>query len=195
MTIKPDFAKASANKGNALKALGQIAEAYKAYQAALDVSPQSAEVHRAVTEIKVYQPKDPHINLVEQLLLRENLQLRDKAELHYAYAKMSEDIENYNEAFDNYTLGGDLMAEYFGYSKEKDERLFLQIKKNSKTISSFKLPENGTDFKVKPIFILGMPRSGTTLMEQIISSHSMINAAGELRFASQFFSEFSFGNR
>lgn len=194
LTLNTAFAKASVNKGNALKALGRISEARHAYENTLKICPSLAEANRAITEIKDYQPNDPHIERVLKLLQQKNLPLKDRAELNYAYAKMSEDIGNFHEAFNHYSLGGSLMAKFFAYNIEKDAKLFAQIKRNLINIFSFERFDDNFRAQVQPIFILGMPRSGTTLVEQIISSHSAVNAGGELRFIAQFFSNISYGN-
>jgi hypothetical protein len=106
--------------------------------------------------------------------------------LCFALGKASEDIGNYQEAFAFYERGNALRKKIISYDYSQDERIFSEIKRTDDAVQSV----NGIEFSALkgpvPIFILGMPRSGTTLVEQIISSHSSVYGAGELPYISSF---------
>ena len=106
----------------------------------------------------------------------------DKCHISYALAKAHEDLGQLDEAFYYLKSGGDLRKQALNYSLDRDEALFESIKSSANLIKQQSiLPEPAQS---KPIFILGMPRSGTTLIEQIISCHSQVLGAGELDYLS-----------
>ena len=91
-----------------------------------------------------------------------------------------------DKSFTYLSEGNALRKKILNYSLEQDERLFSSLKKSQSKLLKNKFVINEGPSKHSPIFILGMPRSGTTLVEQIISSHSEVSAAGELIFVKQF---------
>ncbi len=98
--------------------------------------------------------------------------------MHFAIGKYYEDIENYKESFKNYSLGNKLIKKLFNYKIEKSKNEFKKIKNfNYDEFNNIK-----TDDSRKLIFIVGMPRSGTSLVEQILSSHKEVYGGGELPF-------------
>ena len=132
---------------------------------------------------------------VDELLKRPNLDEITRCELHYAFAKMNEDIGHLDVAFESYVAGGKLRKKLLSYDFKQDELIFDQIKATAPRFKelTFKQPVEAANNT--PIFILGMPRSGTTLVEQIISSHSHVHGAGELPFWNRFGGSISSGNQ
>ena len=86
----------------------------------------------------------------------------------------------------HYNEGNALRKKLLKYNISSDIKLFKLIKSNYPAISKNSIDFNNLQTNITPIFIVGMPRSGTTLVEQIVSSHSLITGAGELPFADQF---------
>ena len=120
------------------------------------------------------------------MIQKADLKDDDRYRLHYTLAKMNEDLGDIASAYENYVAGGKLRQKLLSYDFEQDELIFDQIKATAPKFKelTFKQPvEAATN---TPIFILGMPRSGTTLVEQIISSHSQVHGAGELLFLDRF---------
>ena len=118
-----------------------------------------------------------------------------KCHLCFALAKASEDLGDFQEAFDYLKEGNALRKKGLSYDIKKDQTIFANLKKSDlsipqNTVVSIKKPSD-----VTPIFILGMPRSGTTLVEQIVSSHSKVTGAGELGFVRQFGLKMAFGTQ
>jgi hypothetical protein len=108
---------------------------------------------------------------------------------------MQEDLGDLSAAFVSYVAGGDMRQKLLAYEFKQDEHLFVQIKNIAPQFKNVTLTISGEPIRHTPIFILGMPRSGTTLVEQIISSHSEVTGAGELEYVSRFGTELVAGIR
>ena len=186
LSLKPDFADAFNNMGNALKDQGKLDGAIEAYKKALDIKPGSAESHRNLSTIVKYEANNPQIASVTDLIGNEDLSEADRCQLHFALAKMKDDLGDFSAAFDNYVSGGMLRSRLLDYDLEQDQTLFNKIKKTSVKLGEVSLTKSQDTLSHTPIFILGMPRSGTTLFEQIVSCHSQVHGAGELPFLSLF---------
>lgn len=101
-------------------------------------------------------------------------------------AKASERLEDLATAFQFYAEGNSLRKKQLNYDKAQDAHLFERLKASYPCITAHPLGSGIVTPEHAPIFIVGMPRSGTTLVEQIISSHPLVTGAGELPFVSQF---------
>jgi len=186
LAIKPDYAEAYNNMGATLEEQGKLEEAIEAYNKALAIKPDCVEAHRHRSTVTKYNPNDPQINEVDELLQRQNLNKSERCHLHYTYAKMKEDLGDLSVAFDNYVAGGELRQKLLTYDFTQDKKLFSKIKNTAPQFKDVTLNLSGEVIKHTPIFILGMPRSGTTLIEQIVSSHTQVTGAGELGYLSRF---------
>ena len=186
LTIKPDSAEVYNNMGITLQEQGKLEEAIEAFNKALAIEPDYAGAHRNLSTLIKYKPKNPQINKVDELMRRLDLKDADRCHLHYTFAKMNEDLEHLETAYENYVAGGMLRQKLLVYNQVQDQRLFASIKDTTPKLKDFdfNIPRNATAHT--PIFILGMPRSGTTLVEQIISCHSKVQGAGELPFLGRF---------
>ena len=195
LSLKPDYAEAYNSMGTALKEQGTLDEAIASYNKALSLKPDYAEVHRNLSSSKKYKPEDTQITLVSELIQKADLKDNDRCHLHYTLAKMKEDLGDLSAAYENYIAGGKLRKKLLSYHFKQDELLFDKIKAAAPRIKelTFEQPFEATNNT--PIFILGMPRSGTTLVEQIISSHSQVHGAGELPFLDRFGASISLGNQ
>ena len=186
LAIKPNFAEAYNNMGNALQDQGKLEEALEAYNKALTIKPDYAEAHRHLSTLTKYTSDGGQISVVDDLLQRPNLDYSDRSNLHYTYAKIKEDLGDLSAAFGSYVAGGALRKKLLAYEFAQDQNLFSKIKNTAAQFKDISLNVTGEPIRHTPIFILGMPRSGTTLVEQIVSSHSEITGAGELAYVSQF---------
>ena len=182
LTKKPDYAEAHYNLANALNDLGYREEALASYATALQYSPDLAEAYRSMGSIKVYEAGDQYIGQMIKRLENVNTPDNDKMHLSFALGKANEDRGRFDKAFEYYCGGNALRKKAFGYDLSEDRILF------SKIMETFRgkrpIPEHKTairdEFAHTPIFIVGMPRSGTSLVEQILASHSEVYGAGEL---------------
>ena len=182
ISIKPDYADAYNNMGATLRQKGNLKEAIVSYTTALTIKPDYAEAHRNLSNLIKYKPGNPQIDTVAGLLKQPNLDESLRCHLLYTSAKMKEDLNEIEEAYSNYLDGGALRKKLLKYNFLQDQQLFAKIKKNAKHINNLDFDTSSEIKSPTPIFILGMPRSGTTLIEQIISCHSQVKGAGELHF-------------
>ena len=172
--------------GNALKEQSKLEEAIASYEKALSLKPDYAAAHRNLSTLVKYQPNDIQITLVREMMQQSDLKGEDRCHLQYTLAKMNEDLGDLTSAYENYVAGGKLRQKLLSYDFKQDELIFDQIKNKAPKFKEFSLNTPIETPTNTPIFILGMLRSGTTLVEQIISSHSQVHGAGELRFLSRF---------
>ena len=186
LSLKPDYAEAYNNIGITLKDQGKLEEAIEAYNKALSLKPDYTEAHRHLSAVTKYNPNARQISEVEALLQHPNLNDAPQCSLRYAYAKMKEDVGDLSAAFDSYVAGAALRKKTLAYDFSQDQHLFTKIKNTAPKLKELSLNKSIGDALLTPIFILGMPRSGTTLAEQIISSHTQVTGAGELPYVSQF---------
>ena len=186
LSIKPDYAEAYNNMGSALRDQGKLEEAIDTYAKALSIKPDYAEAHRNLSPIKKYTENDKQFLQVQKLHKRDGLSKDTRCHLSFALAKMYEDIGKLNQAFSHLSEGNALRKKLLKYSISQDQALFNKLKNTQPNLSKNKLEVTATSGEVSPIFILGMLRSGTTLVEQIVSSHSKVTGAGELNYVSKF---------
>lgn len=186
LSLRPDYAEAHNNIGNALQEQGKLEEAIKSYEKALSLKPDHAKAHRNLSSLVKYQPENTQITLVNEMIQKADLKDDDRCHLQYTLAKMKEDLGDLAKSYENYVAGGKLRKKLLSYDFKQDELLFNRIKASAPRLKELVFNEPITASTNTPIFILGMPRSGTTLVEQIISSHSQVHGAGELPFLSRF---------
>ena len=181
IAIKPDYAEAHFNLGVVLRALGQLDAAVKSYEKAIAIKPDYVEAHHNLSTHKKYIANDPQITQMQSLASTSDLSQSDRMQLSFALAKVYEDIGKQDELFKVLNEGNRLRKEELNYSLDKDQDLFSNYRKlfssHSLVIEKSLSYEAST---IRPVFIVGMPRSGTSLVEQIIASHSAVYGAGEL---------------
>ena len=180
LTIQPDYADAHNNLGNVLRHQGKVDEAMARFDRALEIQPDFAQAHYDRTALKTFRPGDPDLARLEELAA-DPARLDDNrmVYIHFGLGKALEDVGQYDRAFEQWLKGNAIQRKMIRY----DEAAELQ---NFRLAAGFfgqefyeKFPQAG-DPSPAPIFILGMPRSGTTLVEQILASHPLVYGAGEL---------------
>ena len=186
IALKPDLALAYSNLGNMLQELGRLDEAVASYEQAIALKPDYAEAHRHLTSMKKFDRQDEQYSKMQELFLNKNISEEQRCHVNFGLAKACEDLGNFERAFQHYKEGNMLRKKLLNYNINKDKELFRQIKANYSRIENSLLEPDKLSKNLMPIFIVGMPRSGTTLVEQIISSHSKVTGAGELDFVAQF---------
>jgi Flp pilus assembly protein TadD len=185
ITLKPDFAEAYNNLGIVLQGLGRMEEAEISYRKAIELKPDLAEAHRNLTVMKQFDAQDEQYLKMLELYLDKNISEEQRCHINFGLAKACEDLGDYEKAFAHYSEGNALRKKLLNYHINQDVELFKQIKSNYPQVLKNSLELNNLTKKPIPIFIVGMPRSGTTLVEQIISSHSKVTGAEELSFVGQ----------
>ncbi len=180
LTLKPDLADAYNNMGNVLKELGQLHEARDAYVQAVRLDPNIAGVYVNLADSKKFEPDDPHLTLMESLVGKsEGLSKTDRLQLDFALGKAYGDLKDYRRSFAHLLAGNAAKRAAVSYDEAMTFALFERIEAVF-TRELIAAKSGGGDPSRVPIFVIGMPRSGTTLIEQIIASHPMVHGAGEL---------------
>jgi len=191
------YQKAVDLNGNHLEALNNLAttntqfnkadEAIKIFNKAIDVHPHFFEAHFNLSALKKYTKEDPHFRLLQEVPQhKKQFNAFEAIRYHFAYGKALDDVGEYDNAFNQYNLGNQLQSKLTPYNQKKNDEIV------SKTIEIFNInfinklkSESVNDNNRTPIFIVGMPRSGTSLIEQILDSHQSIYGAGELKDLSE----------
>lgn len=153
---------------------------------AIELNPGFVIAHYYYSRIKKFDKKDEHFTQMHNLSLNQNLNKEQLSYIFFALAKAYKDLNQLNDSFKCYSKANMFRKELLNYNINKDIRLFNQIKKSFLSIKKNSVIISDRFVKPKIIFIVGMPRSGTTLIEQIISSHSEVIPAGELGYIHQF---------
>ncbi len=167
------------SKGHAQKTLGKTEQAINSYQSAYKVKQDHGEAFFSLANLKTYSFTKNELNNMREQLKRVDLTLGDKSYFHFALAQGCEAVGEYEEAFFHLDSGNKIKNKQSKYSIERmDGELQAQIDVCDQ--SFFEGHGNGGYETKDPIFILGLPRAGSTLIEQILASHSMIDGTLEL---------------
>jgi tetratricopeptide (TPR) repeat protein len=179
--LKPDLADAINNMGNVLKELGQLQEARQAYLEALRLDPNIAGVYVNFADSMTFAPGDAHLAAMETLAAKtEGLSKTDRMHIDFALGKAYSDLKDYSRSFKRLAAGNAAKRATIAYDEQATFALFDRLEEVF-TRELIAKKSGGGDPSSMPIFVLGMPRSGTTLIEQIIASHPMVHGAGELK--------------
>ncbi|WP_424929612.1 tetratricopeptide repeat-containing sulfotransferase family protein [Amaricoccus tamworthensis] len=167
-----------------LHSQGRSKEAQECYERGIERAPDSAQIMYNLANIRKFEVDDPLIGRMLRKLADPKNSLRERSFLNFALGKAFEAIGDHDLAFKHIHEGNHERLEFSGYKLEADLKIIDKIterfeKSDFPNIANTE-PEGGSG--QRSIFIVGMPRSGTTLSEQIISSHSTVFGAGELEF-------------
>jgi tetratricopeptide (TPR) repeat protein len=169
---------ALSDKGLLLAELGRPAEAAAAFAAAVQRAPALAEAWYQRANAKAYAPGDPDIGAMERLL-HAGAAYRDRLLLHFALGKAQFDAGRIDAAFRHWHEGNRLKRASIDYDPLEASRQMTAIAAQPPVESAWRAAA-GPRLSELPVFIVGMPRSGSTLVEQILSSHPDICGGGEL---------------
>jgi tetratricopeptide (TPR) repeat protein len=182
LRINPNSAEAHNNLGNTLQAIARADEAADCYRKALTLRPHYCEAHSNLSGVTKYKAGAPHISQMLELVNHHGLSATDRTHLNFALGKAFDEIGDKARAFSHILEGNRLFGEKLNYQIADDRRLFDDLKsafsKNVPVLNTADLSAEATS--QRPIFIVGMPRSGTSLVEQILAAHSQVFGAGEL---------------
>ena len=186
IALKPEYAEAFNNLGITLKGLGRLDEVEATFRKAIELQPNCAKNHLNLTLMKKFKSEDKQFLKMRELYLDKNIAEEERCQINFGLARAYEDLGSFEQSFKHYNEGNSLHKKLLGYEINQDIELFEKIKSSYEQIKQSSLENEKLEEKLMPIFIVGMPRSGTTLVEQIISSHPKVTGAGELSFISQF---------
>ncbi len=167
------------SKGHALKTCGRQQEAIESYRAAIHSRPQHCEAYYSLANLKTYTFASEEMDAMLQQQDNPHLSHMERVHLCFALGKAFEDREDYARSFDFYSQGNQLKKAQSAYSAEKmTEELDRQ--KTFFTRDYFTRASGSGHSAPDPIFIVGLPRAGSTMLEQILSSHSQVDGTLEL---------------
>ncbi len=177
VALAPAHADFRYNLAKAQTFLGHLDEAERELNVCIDLAPHSWYVHLTLSQLRKQTPENNHLERLHALLPESGDSPVGQMNLHLSLSKEYEDLEDYPRAFEHLKAGKAAGRQLLDYTNAQDEALFAAL-----TRISIALPVDTTGFATdEPIFIIGMPRTGTTLVERIISSHPDVHSAGELQ--------------
>jgi tetratricopeptide (TPR) repeat protein len=177
--LKPQEVGLRMSVGHVQKTLGRRHDSEASYKAALQMDPGRAEAWWSLADLKNYSFSDAEIAAMQQLLASDKRERCNEAQLHFALGKAFEQRREYAQAFAHYATGNALRRLDAPFDIEGFERRSARIR--TFFDGAFFAARGGSgDPSLAPIFIVGLPRSGSTLVEQILASHSRLEGTMEL---------------
>ena len=176
--IEPDNAFYRANLALVQRMVGDLENAERNFDHVIDLESHNYQAYFARADLKRWTTEHNHVEQMKSLLLSGIDNWRGEVSVRYALAKEYEDIGNYSETFKYVKSAGDLQRRHTRYAVDTDVEAINQIIK-SHTANALNNINTGYE-SPEPIFIMGLPRTGTTLVDRILSSHSDVYSAGEL---------------
>jgi tetratricopeptide (TPR) repeat protein len=176
IALRPDSAEMRNNLGTSLRTMGRMKEATTRYQQALELDPESVTTYFYITQINKFRDDDGPLAKIEQMLLLPR-PAKDQCDLHFAAAKICDDRGRYDRAFYHFQMGNNARGAIADPAKQ-EQRIRDTINVFQPDWVAAHQPSNAQGPRM--IFVVGMPRSGTTLAEQILGCHDNVFTAGEL---------------
>jgi tetratricopeptide (TPR) repeat protein len=181
LKLKPKNIEALNFYGVALKSVGRLEDARNTFIRALEVQPRAIGTYSNLVDLEKFTPDNPLFQAMKRIVERvKNPESTPYMALHFALGKAYDDMGEYQKAFHHVSVGAKLKRATLTYNEAEVFAFFDEIKRvfTKEFINRHDIPANPTSI---PIFIVGMPRSGSTLTEQIISAHPRIFGAGEIK--------------
>ncbi len=167
------------SRGHAYKTCGDYEDAVASYQAAISNAPHHGEAYYSLANLKVYSFSDAEIDRMHVQEENRNLSHMDRVYLNFALGKAYEDRADFATSFRYYEQGNRLKKIQTTYKAEQMSQ-DLEAQRHTCTAELFERHAGSGDQAPDPIFIVGLPRAGSTLLEQILSSHSQVDGTLEL---------------
>jgi predicted Zn-dependent protease len=167
------------NYGHALKTAGRQSDSIAAYRECLAIAPHSGTAYWSLANLKTYQFTSQDIDAMQAQLARGELPADEGVQLQFALGKALEDAKAYEESFQHYASGNQLRRAGAVYDANRTTAR-LQRSRQLLTQEFFAARAGFGADAADPIFILGLPRAGSTLLEQILASHSLVEGTMEL---------------
>ena len=175
----PQQARLWTSYGHALRTTGKVPESIAAYRRALSLEPTLGEAWWSLANLKTFRFSDAEVLAMRAALGRAELADEDRLHFEFALGKALEDAASYEESFAHYTAGNALRRNQHGYDPD-DNSSFVRRSKQQLTERFFtERAGAGADAR-DPIFIVGLPRAGSTLIEQMLASHPLVEGTMEL---------------
>ncbi len=165
--------------GHALRTTGRVAECIDAYQRALSMEPTLGEAWWSLANLKTYRFTEADVRAMRQALSDTRLSNDERLHFEFALGKALEDAAAYEQSFAHYAAGNALRRQAHGYDAEENAS-FVRRSKQLFTTRFFAERAGCGAQAPDPIFIVGLPRAGSTLIEQILASHPLVEGTMEL---------------
>ncbi len=165
--------------GHALKTAGHNDQAIAAYTKCTDIDPAFGEAYWSLANLKTFRFDDTQIQSMRDALARDTLDDEHRLHLDFALGKALEDRREFETSFHHYAAGNALRLKRVPYSADETSRRFARAKEIY-TKDFFRERSDSGCATPGPIFIVGLPRSGSTLIEQILASHGQVEGTMEL---------------
>jgi tetratricopeptide (TPR) repeat protein len=186
IALNPNYAEAFYNRAIELMELGRLDEAQQAADKAIQLAPKEALYYRTFGSAGRYSGDDKRLAVLEELAqTAEELSSDDRIDLCFVLAKAYEDVGRFGEAFDQLKTGNALKRRQIIYDEAAELGAFTRIQELY-TPQLIQSPGDAGESSSVPIFIVGMVRSGSTLVEQILASHPQVFGGGELDSFAEF---------
>ena len=178
LKFKPNSPRVYLSLGHVYKTMGEIDNSINSYKSTIKQNNLSGEAYWSLANLKTYSFTKDEIKNMEATLDMEISDI-ERCQMHFALGKAYEVKKDYNNSFINYSKGNRVKKGLIKYSSRETSEKTKKVLNffNEENISSL---SNSSTLDRDPIFVLGMPRSGSTLIDQIISSHSMVDGTQEL---------------
>jgi tetratricopeptide (TPR) repeat protein len=185
LSIQPHLAEAHSKRGHAYVALGHLPDARDAFLRAIALNPERAEYYNGLSHCARLAPDDPHFLAMQALAAKApSLDQSEQIQLHFALAKAYEDQRRFEPAFAHYCAGNALRRRRMDYDEAATLAKMRRFAPAFGPTTMQRARPRGSLPDV-PIFIVGMPRSGSTLVEQILASHPRVFGGGELSYLTE----------
>ena len=181
LSLRPDYAEAYNNMGDVLTELGRLEEARDHLETAIRLSPRTPLFYLGLVMSKQLSADDAHLGAMQEMAqdMGSSLSAEEQVHLHFALGKALADVKQHEQSFRHLLQGNAVKRQQIAY----DEAATLGLLQRIQTVFTPELIHSrhglGNPSTV-PVFIVGMPRSGSTLVEQILASHPQVFGAGEL---------------
>ena len=165
--------------GHALKTAGRQDDSVLAYRRAIGMEPTLGEAYWSLANLKTFRFSEADTLAIDGALARTDLSNEDRLHFEFSLGKALEDSGSYEQSFAHYAKGNAIRRELYPYSAEKNAQ-FVSRSKRLFTADFFAARGSAGAQSEDPIFIVGLPRAGSTLLEQILASHSLVEGTVEL---------------
>lgn len=181
--LQPDVERFQAGRAASAVFIGKVDEAREIYEKLLEKRPDHQRFHYQLSQVAKARDAN-HVEQMKSVLASTRLPPPQNIFLYYALGKELEDLEQWDEAFDYFKKGGDAASSVSGYDVRTDLDLIDTVRTHctAEWLSSSQAKPDASSFQKTPIFIVGLPRTGTTLTERIIGSHSTVHSIRETFF-------------
>jgi tetratricopeptide (TPR) repeat protein len=175
----PNQPKVWMSYGHALKTAGRGADGIAAYRRGIEQMPEMGEAYWSLANLKTFRFTESDLAAMRTQLAQSNLDAGDRLHFHFALGKALEDAGDYADSFAHYAAGNRIRKAQMGY--DADDTTERVRRAQALFTSEFLTAHAGMGCPAPdPIFVVGLPRSGSTLIEQILSSHSAVEGTMEL---------------